>query len=236
MRQRFPPEPDTFLRETRDEMRRYKETTGRYADEWFLLGFGFRGNGYHQIDDPEVYPRPRDGSRWRPPECRHTYVIQRSSESGFLVHALNDAGDAVFELDHDMEDPRQLLDLDCGWELVNPQNEEQKFLDKARFQMGIYFSKHRRYASTWEELGLHWAMVKHTRNDPRALPPRGTGASWKPLGSRFTYTITHLGGDDYVMRSFEDNGRPRLLSRNGSNPIAIEDGPPHEGAEGPEQP
>jgi hypothetical protein len=158
-----------------------------------------------------------------------TYIIQRATEAGFLVQAIEPDGAVVAELDESMGgEPRRLKDPSCNREyedlfeydhgsstereVLEPFSEAQRetrFLSLAHRAMKDYHREHHDYPASWEELGMHWAEVKHTKKDPRAHPPPGTGTSWRPLGSSLTYRLTRVSDQQYKIEAYDDRGQRR---------------------------
>jgi hypothetical protein len=217
-----------FMLRVSYDMREYKARTGRYANEWFLLGTSFMGRmrGNREVAPPSLVAKPSDGARWRPWRSMETYVIKRASETDFLVQAIEPDGAVLAELDASMERECQLKDRNCSSEyedlflhdhglptereVLEPYSGERrvsKFLAIAQSKMNGYHHAHDDYPPSWEELGMHWAEVKHTMHDPRALPPPGKGASWRPLGSAVTYTLRRISNHQFKIEALDDRGQ-----------------------------
>jgi hypothetical protein len=218
------PDVTEFMLNVRYSMREYKARTGRYADEWFLLDIRFRGRRGNRLLGPLTFePKPSDGAVWRPGRSMETYIIQRASETDFLVQAIEPDGAVVAELDASMDKECMLKDPDCNKEyedlflhdpdlptereVLEPFSQEQrvsKFLNLAQGAMERHHRARDDYPASWEELGMHWAEVKHTKHDPRALPPPGTGTEWRPLGSTITYVLTRISKGQFRIDAYDD--------------------------------
>ena len=184
--------PQTRMWRAGGDMKSYKDKTGRYAHEWRLF-------------DSSTYS-DAIGSLWRTPKSRYTYEILSASEHGFFIQTIDENNVIVMELDQSRVEPNELGEMVCCYERTNHMEPRAWwiFLSYVRERMEEYRAARARYAATWKDLDFHWALVDHKGSEARVRPPKGSGASWRPLGSSYEYVIVRAGEKDYEVRSFND--------------------------------
>ena len=88
-------------------MRAFHDEYKSYARDWYRLGFDYAYPTY-RITDPDIWPRPSDGNRWRPRSSHFTYVIEKATSDAFLIQAISEDKKVAYELRQGMDVPRKV--------------------------------------------------------------------------------------------------------------------------------
>lgn len=104
----LPPEYTWILPLARDSMLAFGRRHGRFARTWAELGrdgFSAAGGstGSYRAGEPGSSPSAIDREIWRPLRARYRYRLV-SNDRAFRVQAIDEAGNARFEISH--ESPR----------------------------------------------------------------------------------------------------------------------------------
>jgi hypothetical protein len=94
-----------ILEDAIGKMGAYHRMHGFYAGAWHFLDIEAACGGY-MVGDPGTRPKPGDGARWRPKNCKSTYVIQRADATHVLIQAINDRGEVEYEIEQGMKEAR----------------------------------------------------------------------------------------------------------------------------------
>ncbi|MEO6809791.1 MAG: hypothetical protein ABI353_11825, partial [Isosphaeraceae bacterium] len=102
------PEQDLFLLVAAHAMHEQHKRRGEYPKQWYLLDdFTFSPTPY-QENDPDVRPKQEFGNRWRPRDCKYTYVIEDADKDHFLIQARNEDGHIEWEIRDNQTEPRKV--------------------------------------------------------------------------------------------------------------------------------
>ena len=100
------PDQVNILEDAIERMEKYRREHLVYANVWYLLDILAGCGGMYRISDPDLRPKPSDGARWRPKNCKSTYVIQRADATHVLIQAINDRGEVEYEIEQGMKQAR----------------------------------------------------------------------------------------------------------------------------------
>jgi hypothetical protein len=211
----------SFLRIATAEMASYRAKTGRYASEWFELGFWWHLGNYGRDEHGRMAygPKPKDGPSWRPVDSNQVFVIRRADERSFVIEATDLRGEAFERMGSEDPSPVLLRDPPCRLEpvaldLEAPAKEAAVVMEIAAMDISAYPKICGHAASSWEEINTHFAIEAHTEDDPRASPPAGAGRAWKPWGAKYTYLL-EINGSAWEIRTTNDLGLPNYRQRTG---------------------
>lgn len=104
------PEQILFLTSAMEEMEKYRRDHQRYAEQWHELDLPFVCGPYH-LDEPDIRAKPTDGARWRPRNCKSTYVIKSSTPTTVLIQSVDEQGKVEYEIEQGMKSPRKVGDV-----------------------------------------------------------------------------------------------------------------------------
>ena len=217
-------EVDGFLRFAADEMEARHRELGRYPGVWELVvGPDWGWWMDRRRGERERYgPAPDQGTSWRPENryVRHDFVIVHADASSFRVDAVDDHGRRTWTVD-ERGAPEQLLPMYCHWEELPAEDQPGVFFLRAERQLWRG-RRVGRLPKTWGEMTrMHWSNKEHFRDDDAAKPPAVAGTLWRPPGSPYTYEL-RVTGDEYVMRSHNDQGLPNYMLASGmSEPVSV---------------
>lgn len=203
------PDAKVFLYAAFREMARFHDRYQHFPSEWFFLGFGWeRGKRSREPDDRA---HPRHGPMWRPRRDNHTYVIEEATKSTFVIVAYNEDGHAEWKLTEASSKPVKLRPTICyneQWDTYPAEVVAEIFLFVAFEAMYDHRGPEGEWPTAWGQLDIHFAFVKHTEDDPRAMVPKDAGSTWRPLGSPYTFELRARGKRDFRIRSHNDQGLP----------------------------
>jgi hypothetical protein len=91
------PEVEQFLPAAQEEMIAYHTENGVYPGEWHMMDITY-ACGPYRMTDPDVRPTVEMANRWKPRDCYYIYEIISATSGSFKAQAVDDDGNAVFEI------------------------------------------------------------------------------------------------------------------------------------------
>lgn len=198
------------LRAHADRMREFHDEHGHYADKWQDL------RPFIRRENPRApLPDRAEGNAWFQDDAGmgyHTFVIAKADAQWFRIDAIDQRGRVTFTVSESHPEAQRLLPVYCTWEVdTPPEREPVAFLERARRR--ITYAWPSPPPTTWPEVPkLHWSNLDHWRvldeggHDPAARPGPDVTNLWRPPGSLFTYELTIIDDENFVIRSHNRSG------------------------------
>ncbi|MDR2093419.1 MAG: hypothetical protein LBP58_08930 [Azoarcus sp.] len=99
------PEAEVFLRSAVISVRDFIREHHRCPRQWADLDFAYAHGSYH-VTDPDIRPRPQDGTSWRPRKSNYIYLMETDDDGkSCRLVAVNNEGRGELYIQPDMDYP-----------------------------------------------------------------------------------------------------------------------------------